>query len=186
MRIALGFRAHSGWAAMVAVGGSAGEPHVVDRRRVVIADPELAGSKQPYHAAAELPFPRAKNAVQRVIHSSRGLALEAIEAALAGLGAKQHEVAACGVVLASGKPLPELGKILASHALIHTAEGELFRDVLVWAAKERGLKVAGVREKDINLASLPGIDSLGRLVGPPWTLDQKYATAVALHALGGL
>ena len=186
MRIALGFRAHSGWAAMVAVGGSAREPHVIDRRRVVIADPELPGSKQPYHAAADVPLKHAQGAVQKVIDSSRSLALEAIEAAVASLAGKQHEVAACGVIRASGRPLPELEKILASHALIHTAEGEMFRDVLVWAAEQRGLKVLGVREKDINLVSLPGIDSLGRLIGPPWTLDQKYATAVALHALGGL
>ena len=47
-----GFRAHSGWAAMVAVAGTILAPLVIERRRVVIADPSMAGSKQPYHAAA--------------------------------------------------------------------------------------------------------------------------------------
>src|SRR5581483_3970563 len=103
-----GFRAHSGWAAMVAVGGSAREPHVIDRRRVVIADPELAGSKQPYHSAAELPRAHAETVVRKAIDSSRALALEAIGTAMASLASKFHEVAACGVVQASGRPLPEL------------------------------------------------------------------------------
>jgi hypothetical protein len=34
------------------------------------------------------------------------------------------------LLLTSGRALPELKKILASHALIHSADGELFRDSL--------------------------------------------------------
>ena len=74
MRTALGFRAHSGWAALVAIAGTVDAPRVLERRRIAIADPELPSSKQ---------------------------------------------------------PLPGLEKILAAHALIHTAEGAMFREVLV-------------------------------------------------------
>ena len=48
MRTALGFRAHSGWAALVAVAGTIDALRVLERRRIVIADPEMPGSKQPY------------------------------------------------------------------------------------------------------------------------------------------
>src|SRR5882762_6158032 len=34
---ALGLRAHSGWAALIAVGGSAASPEVLDRRRIEMA-----------------------------------------------------------------------------------------------------------------------------------------------------
>lgn len=34
---ALGLRAHSGWAALVAVGGTARAPHVIGRRRIDMA-----------------------------------------------------------------------------------------------------------------------------------------------------
>ena len=51
---ALGFRAHSGWAALVVVAGDPRAPEVVLRERIEMADPELPGSKQPYHAAEEL------------------------------------------------------------------------------------------------------------------------------------
>jgi hypothetical protein len=183
MRAALGFRAHSGWAALVAVAGTLDAPRVLERRRIIIADPEMPGSKQPYHAAAELPLPRAEALVRRAIESSRALALEVMSARVKALRSQGHEVVGCGVVLGSGKALPGLEKILASHALLHTAEGEMFRDVLVWAAKECGRPVTGVREKSLDPASLQRIGSLGKLIGPPWTQDQKYATVAALMAL---
>jgi hypothetical protein len=176
MRTALGFRAHSGWAAMVAAAGIIDAPRVLERRRIVIADPDMPGSKQPYHAASELPFPEAEALLRKAIESSRALALEAMSAAVKALRLQGHEVAGCGVLLGSGKALPPLKGILASHALIHTAEGEIFRNVLVWAAEEHRLPVTGVREKQLDATSLKRIESLGKLIGPPWTQDQKYAT----------
>jgi hypothetical protein len=183
MRAALGFRAHSGWAALVAVAGSIDSPRILERRRIIIADPEMPGSKQPYHAAAELSFAKGEALVRRAIESSRALAGEVISARIKALQAQGHEIAACGVVLGSGKALPPLERILASHPLLHTAEGEMFRDVLVWAAKECRLPVVGVREKSLDPVALKRIGSLGKLIGPPWTQDQKYATLVGLTAL---
>jgi hypothetical protein len=170
---------------MVAVAGTIDTLRVLERRRIVIADPEIPGSKQPYHAAAELPFPQAEELVRTAIESSRALALEAMVAAVKVLRVRGHEIAGCGVVLGSGKALPGLKSILASHALIHTAEGEMFRDVLVWAAQSQCLPVTGVREKELDSTGLKRIDSFGKLIGPPWTQDQKYATVAALTALAG-
>ena len=183
MRAALGFRAHSGWAALVAVAGTIDAPRILDRRRIIVADPDMPGSKQPYHAAAGLPLPKAEALVRAAVDSSRALALEAISVSIKALQSRGHEVVACGVILGSGKTLPPLDRILAAHPLLHTAEGELFRDVLVWAAKELRLPVTGVREKSLDAAVLKRIDSLGKLIGPPWTQDQKYATVAAFTAL---
>jgi hypothetical protein len=185
MRAVLGFRAHSGWAAMVAIAGTIDAPRVLDRRRIVIADPALAGSKQPYHAAAGLPLRAAESAIRAAIESSRSLAGEAISAARTFLGSRGHEVTACAVLLGSGRPLPDLERVLASHALIHTAEGEMFRDVLVWAAQQCNLSVTAIRERDLDAQSLGYIDTLGKLIGPPWTQDQKHATVAALRVLAG-
>lgn len=171
---------------MVAVGGTVSEPQVVERRRIVIADPEMPGSKQPYHAAAGLSYLQAEKLIQAAIESSRGLALEAISAAIKRLDAQGNKVAGCGVILGSGKKLPELAKILGSHPLLHTAEGVMFRDVLLWAAKECALPVHGVSEKSLAESSLEQIDSLGKLIGPPWTEDQKFATLAGLEALRSL
>ena len=180
----MGFRAHSGWAALVAVAGTIDAAQVLDRRRIIIADPEMPGSKQPYHAAAELAFPEAEALVRRAVESSRGLAVEAMSAAVKALRSRGHEVVGCGVLLGSGKALPGLEKILRSHASIHTAEGAMFRDALVWAAKECQLPVTGVPEKDLDASSLKRIAPIGKLIGPPWTQDQKTAAVAALRILG--
>jgi len=183
MRTALGFRAHSGWAAVVAAGGTVDAPHVLERRRIVIADPDMPGSRQPYHAATELPLTLATDLVRKAIESSRALALEAIDATWRTLRSRGHEVAGCAVLTGSGKPLPELEKILASHALIHTAEGALFREALLWAARECGLRAACVSEKGLDSEALRRLGTLGKAIGPPWTQDQKYAALAALVTL---
>jgi hypothetical protein len=67
--------------------------------------------------------------------------------------------------------------------LIHTAEGEMFRDVLMFAARECGLQVTTVREKELDEASLKRVASLGKQIGPPWTQDQKFAVIAGLLAL---
>ena len=182
MRVALGFRAHSGWAAMVAVAGTTDAPRVLDRRRIVIADPDMPGSKQPYHAAEGLPFAEAEALIRQALYSARALAVEAIAAAVKKLRSEGHQVVGCAVLTGSGKPLPELKKILSAHPQIHTAEGVMFREVLLWAAKKSRLPVIAVPEKSLDAKSLERIASLGKLIGPPWTQDQKFATLAALTA----
>jgi len=168
---------------MVAVAGAVDSPRILARQRVTIADSMMSGSKQPFHAAAEMPFSKAEAHVRKAIDSSRALAAEAIEAAVKSLRLQGHFVAACGVLRGSGRILPELKSILASHALIHTAEGEMFRDVLVAAASDCGLPVAYTPEKDLDAGLLRRLQALRKQLGPPWTQDQKLATAAGLRAL---
>ena len=44
-------------------------------------------------------------------------------------------------------------------------------------------EVTGVPVKELDATALERIDSFGKLIGPPWTEDQKYATVAALTAL---
>src|SRR5882762_925034 len=104
LHAAIGCRAHSGWAALVAIGGSPGSPEVVLRRRIENADPEIPGSKQPFHAAEPLDFPK------ECTGSTRRLSRLAFKSVIAELRGKNYEVVACGVVLGSGRPLPALDK----------------------------------------------------------------------------
>jgi hypothetical protein len=191
---AVGLRAHSGWAALVAVAGTPRSPEILLRRRVELADPRVPGSKQPYHAAEGEKLPKAKKIVSRCAGDARRLAGRAFDEVLAELKKSKHPVIACGLLLASGRPLPALEAILASHALIHTADGELFRDALAAAAQERGLPVTRVREKEISSIAAAGLripeeeiarclKDAGRSIGPPWTQDQKLAVLAAWVAV---
>jgi hypothetical protein len=166
---------------MVAAAGTTAAPRVLDRRRVIIAE----GTRQPFHAAEELPFAEAEAMIRKAEDSSRSLAHEALEAALRSLQRQGHEVVACAVLMNSARPLPGLEAVLRSHALIHTAEGALFREALIHAACRHGLQVVCPREKELDAGLLAAIAPLGKHLGPPWTQDQKYAAAGALMALSG-
>jgi hypothetical protein len=105
-----------------------------------------------------------------------------------------HEVVGCGILLSSGRAATTLAATLASHALIHTAEGELFRDALTHASEHCELRVTGVRERELfarGAAELRvpvdelrrQVTEMGRPIGPPWRQDQKHAALVAWLAL---
>jgi hypothetical protein len=193
-RAALGLRAHSGWAALVALSGSLAAPDVIHRRRIITADPAIRGSKQPFHAAYPLKLPAAQALIDECTKSTRLLSREALRVAIADLREKGVEVLGCGVILGSGRSLPALEAILASHALLHTAEGEFYRQALVEAGEHCGLPVSGVKEREayesgaeqLHLSAdelKSRVAALGRGIGPPWTQDQKYAALVAWLAL---
>jgi hypothetical protein len=102
-----------------------------------------------------------------------------------------------GLLLASGRRLPELEKTLASHALIHAADGELFREALLHASKRFGLKEFTIKEKELLdgagqvLRAKPEelmrrVTELGREFGSPWSQDEKFATFAAWLALVSL
>jgi hypothetical protein len=98
------------------------------------------------------------------------------------------------VLLSAGRPLPELGKTLASHAMIHAAEGEFFRQAFHDACSTLNIPVTRIRERDLDerakavlsrdAAGLKKrIAALGKILGPPWTSDQKAATLAAALVL---
>ena len=195
VRIALGLRAHSGWAALVALAGPAANPVVVERRRLALCDDSFP--RQPYHAAAELPPARAEALVTRSLETAARLAREALGVALRGRRGDGQEVVGAGLLLGSARPLPkELAAVLAAHPLIHTAEGEMYRDALRAACERAGIAVLGLRERELEenaarrLELSPSalrarLTELGRPLGPPWTQDQKLASLAAWLALRG-
>src|SRR5438477_6181386 len=191
---ALGLRAHSGWAAVVALAGPISAPRVLARQRLEFADPKLAYSKQPYHAAAERSLPEAEKLIAKCMQSSADLAFLGMCGIADELKAAGARVSTCGLLLGSGKSLPELAGILRSHALIHTAEGEMFRRVLAQAAERLGLRIVGVTEKQIWQAAAAALHqsaetiaaqlkAMGRSLGPPWREDERLATLAAWIAL---
>lgn len=193
---ALGCRSHSGWAALVALAGPEGAPQVIDRRRIEICDPRIRGSKQPFHAAEPMPFSDAEAFLERCTHSTSRLATESLRSAVDDLRARGYKAASFGITLGSGRALPALKSILASHALIHSAEGEFYRDELKKAAAHCGLAVTGIRERELYESAsahfrMPldqlerRVADLGKPLGPPWSQDQKCAALVAWLALSG-
>jgi hypothetical protein len=195
-RAAIAIRVHSGWGALVAVAGNPAVAEILDRRRIEIMDRKAAGAMQPYHFAAELPLPAAERHLAQCAASSERLAFAGLREVIDELGRCEATVAGCAILLASGRSLPALPQILASHPLIHTAEGEFFRQAFRKAAERLEIPVAGFKERDLEQQALSVfgeaagqatrmIANLGKVVGPPWTTDQKNATLAALLLLAG-
>ena len=60
------------------------------------------------------------------------------------------DVVGAAVLLASGRSLPPLEKILAAHPLIHTAEGEFFRHTVSQACEDLQISVTAIRQRDLD------------------------------------
>ena len=185
--VGLGFRAHSGWAAVVAVGGSVSSPMAIVRRRLELADPAIAGSMQPFHAAGELEFRKAEKLIQRCTESTNALARQALRDVIEDLRKMDYKAVGSCILLASGRSVGTLASILASHAMIHTAEGEFFRNALKYASEASAVPVTGVKEREILSRSAkelglpaeelqPHTVEMSRPLGPPWRQDEKLAT----------
>jgi hypothetical protein len=183
----LGLRAHSGWAVLVAVAGGS----VVLRRRVEMTAGSGPRASQPYHAAELMKLPQAQAFLQRTEKIAVEMAAAAVRDAVAVLVGEGYRVAGAAVLLGSGKPLPELSRILTAHPLIHTAEGVFFRSVLKSACEACGLAVAGIKEREVleqcaAAMHIPALElqarlsAMGKMLGPPWTQDEKLSTAAAL------
>jgi hypothetical protein len=178
----------------VTVAGPLKSPLVLDRRRLILADPDSSPSKQPYHAAEGLALPKARELVDRHIADARKRAGVSFSHLAEELAAKGLKVSRCAVLEASGRPLPSFDRILASHALIHAAEGEHFRGAVRRAASARRLTCLRLREKEIlgaaaKVLHLPAaairsrLTALGKPLGAPWTQDEKLAALAAWVAL---
>lgn len=191
---ALGFRVHSGWTALVAVCLENGAPVVLARERVHLVETFSYAFRQPYHTAGKMLQGQAREFIERVRDEARRLAHRAIHDLQSHLQKQDIALKRCGLLLASGKPLPALERILASHALIHTADGELFREALLHAGARSGLREFTIKEKELLdragqvLRAKPKelmrrITELGRPFGAPWSQDEKFATLAAWLAL---
>jgi len=197
VRIALGLKPHSGWAALVALGAGDDKLHVVDRRRVeLVEEADALWAKQPYHAAEGLIPEEASAVVSRAVEAARRAARREIEAASRDARAAGHEVAACAVLV--GAPMPDwsVAEILAVHFRMHKAEGVLFQDALARAAEACRLRLVAIPEKLLAehaekvLATSAAvltkrIAALGKSVGAPWGKDLKDAALAAMIALQG-
>ncbi len=192
----LGFSVHTGWASLLAVAGAVDAPDVVDRRRVeLLAGRDADARRFVYHLASELSLPAAKSLVDRTTAAVRDATLSALRSAIAELEARGLRVEQAAIIGGGAGVKSSLAEILRSHAAIHAAEGELYRDSVAAACKALRVKIVFIRARELpeTAARNTGITTekmarymadLKRLLGPPWGEDQKQAMLAAWSALG--
>jgi hypothetical protein len=187
---AVGFRVHSGWSALVTVSLENGAPTVVSRERVHLVETFSYKFRQPYHTAGRMPLEKGRAFVEGSLSEAKRLAGSALRSTQKELGNKGYELARGALLLASGKALPGLESILLSHALIHTADGEHFREALRHSCADCRVEIACIRDRELLECGVKSLGmkrekllrrltELGRALGSPWTQDEKYAALAA-------
>ena len=193
-RAAVGFRVHSGWAAFVAIFLDRNQPQFLARGRPQLVEPFTYRFRQPYHTARSMAIDDAHAFISGVQKQAADLAGSTIASLQNALHKQGTELKVLALICGAGKPLPKLENILASHALIHTADGELFRHSLVLAGKTCGMQALEFKEKELMSSACKALGmqaamltarvaSLGKTIGPPWSQDEKLATLAAWVAL---
>ena len=170
------------------------EPVVCDRRTIVLADSSISGSKQPFHTAEPMPLPKAKAFLKKCEQRCYALAVDHVREVLKTWQHRSREIVACGLIAGSGRIPDSVDAILASHAAIHAAEGELYRDAIAHACDRLSLPLLRIKQKEVfsaagaALGKTPAqiqsiLRAIGRDCGPPWAEDQKLAALAAWVAL---
>jgi len=150
--------------------------------------------REPYHLAKRREGKEAEEIVAAVADEARTLATEAMADLAASVLGAGYQFVACGVITGRGRPDFTLRQALSTHAAMHNAEGWLFREAVIRAGQQMGLRVAAAtpdaayaETADAAGIIVPEVEArmkeFGTQLGPPWGKDQKLASAAAWLAL---
>jgi hypothetical protein len=173
----LGIVARTGSAVAVAVSGTPRRPDFAGRWQIELVPDDLP--RQPYHAAAQL----APDEAERLVRQVERAATDAAEDALGAL-ADTQPIAAIGMLVKPTAAAPAtVADVVRSHAAMHAAEGELYRDALIAAAELLGVPVSAIVPDALPEAA-DHVKALGAKAGRPWRRGEKDAARCALVVLG--
>ena len=188
---AIGLRVKTGRAIAVVVRGPADSPHLIKRTELILHDPRVPATFQPYHEVMDLPWNESQVKVKPFIRAIEKVAARALSDLIRELQSEGLKVIGVGI---AGSADRDLSKIGSFHIRAHAAEGLLFRQVLEFAARanrlphrtfiEKTLTTQAISELGVTVAKLnSSLTTLGRTLGPPWRSDQRVAATVALLTL---
>jgi hypothetical protein len=177
--VVIGVVTRTGSAVLLALAGPADAARFMARREVGLAPAALPA--QPYHAAADLDLAAAEEMISRVEQAAEDAAATGLDAVA---GSLPDGAAVLGVaVVVKAVSLPGgLADIMRSHAWMHAAEGVLYREAVLAAARRCGWPAHAVEVSALPAAE-PHVGTIGRAAGRPWRRIEKDAVRAALTLL---
>jgi hypothetical protein len=187
---ALGFRAKTGWAAVVLLAGPLSGPRVIDSRRIELCDPGEPRSRQPYHAGVGI-FQEDDAEVERLLRGVRRYAARILEGLLAEYARAGHRPRA-GAVVAGSNVDP--ARIANLHMRAHALEGRLYRALIEEGLAASDLRCEVLIERELMERAVArlgrgeaplkkAVAELGREVAGGWRAENKAAALAAWLAL---
>ncbi len=166
---ALGFVAKTGKGVAVAIGRG---PELIGKWELVLVPP--GQERFVYHAAAELD----RDAARWVRASTEAIGRHAQQAVDALIDALPKRVTTAAIVGRSLELDLPLAEILTAHTRLHTAEGVLYRSVIVDALHAHGIDTTLVPPEQLHDRD----DALARFgkVPTPWRREHKDAALAAI------
>jgi len=190
VKVSLGFRVKSGFAIAVALTGTAAAPVALARRIVLLSDPDVAETKQPYHDG----FGTAQedlNVIARLTKIVAACATHSIADLLADPRLEGRTCRAAGLVVGSVIDPAAVGN---PHIRAHASEGRLFRTVLEDALRARGVTCTILVEKSLGTRASKALGcaaskikktvvGFGPVLHGPWRAEVKAAATAAWMVL---
>ena len=188
---ALGFRVKSGWAMAVLLAGASSAPKLVRCLAILLSDPKIPQSKQPYHAALDRPGKEGKALAEKLCHIVTSTAKQSVQQLLEQAVADGYGVVGAGLVVGS---LVDPATLHNEHIRAHGLEGQLFRTALEAALREQRLPSRVLLEKNAYTTASPAlrksapetkkiIAGLGESHEGSWRSEEKLAALAAWIAL---
>jgi hypothetical protein len=189
--VTIGLKPKTGSAIAVVLSGPANAPQLVRRSELILHDPSVPETYQPYHAVMELPWNESQKQVKPFIRAIEKIAAKALAQLIHELRTEGLEVIGVGITGTADRDLSKIGNF---HIRAHAAEGLVFRQVLEFAAKanklphhtfvEKTLEAQAATELGFSVPKLHNsLKTLGHDAGPPWRTDQRVAATAAWLAL---
>jgi hypothetical protein len=188
---ALGFRVKSGWAMAVLLVGPPYAPRLLACQAVLLSDPKIPQSKQPCHAALDVPRKEGKTLTKKLGRIVAGAAKRSVRELLKQASREGHAVVGAGLVVGS---LVDPATLHNEHIRAHGLEGQLFRTVLEDALGEQEIPCQVLLEKTAYITASSAlrkspadtkrmIAGLGELQEGSWRAEEKLAALAAWVAL---
>lgn len=188
---ALGFRVKSGWAMAVLLAGPSKLPKLIQCRAVLLSDPKIPQSKQPHHAALELPESDAKTVTKKLRKVVADAAKKSVRELLNQASELKYDVRRAALVVGS---LVDPATLHNEHIRAHGLEGQLFRTALEHALNKHEVPCSVLLEKTAYIAASAElrkspaeakrtIASLGNAHEGSWRAEEKLAALAAWIAL---
>jgi hypothetical protein len=188
---AIGLKARTGRAIAVVLCGPTEAPQFIKRTELVLTDPRVPATFQPYHEVMELSWNESQIRVKPFVRAIEKVAAKALAQLIHELRSEGLEVVRVGIAGSADRDLSKIGNF---HIRAHAAEGLLFRHVLEFAAQannlphrsfiEKSLQTQAASELNCTLSNLKNsLTSLGRSAGPPWRANHRIAATAAWLSL---
>ena len=110
--VTIGLRAKTARAIAVVLAGPVDSPRVIKRIELVLSDPAMTATSQPYHEVMDLPWERATIAVRKSAKKIETIASKALSRLIRDAQGEGYAVRGIGIVGAGNRNLANIAIIL--------------------------------------------------------------------------